>query len=78
MSVPILKPFEVTLQIGLGRMLLEGGNKVTSLLECSCDQLHIMCDDVRIYGSPIPIYVTVDPREIAAVGKPQFRKSVCS
>ena len=104
MSVPILKPVEVTLQIDSGRKLLERGNKVTSLLECGYDshsqvvdvkrishekfslsfkplkrgnhKLHIMCDDVQICGSPIPIYVTVDPREIAAVGKPQLRKFV--
>ena len=36
-------------------------------------ELHIECDGAHICGSPIPIYVTVDPREI---GRPQLSKSV--
>ena len=35
--------------------------------------LHIEYDGAHICGSPIPIYVTVDPREIAAVGRPQLK-----
>ena len=36
-------------------------------------KLHIECDGAHICGSPIPIYVTVDPRKI---GRPQLIKSV--
>ena len=38
-------------------------------------RLHIKCDGAHICGSPIPIYVTLDPRKIMA-GRPQLRKSV--
>ena len=34
-------------------------------------KLHIKCDGAHICGSPIPVYISVDPKEIMAVSKPE-------
>ena len=34
-------------------------------------KLHIKCDGAHICGSPIPVYVSVDPKEIVAFSKPE-------
>ena len=41
-------------------------------------KLLIKCDGVHICGSPIPIYVTVNPKEIMTVSKPKLEKHLCN